>query len=170
MPLIARRALPSRLNLVMRCTPTRDHICKNTHARALQRARSSAAGGSGPVVAVASGALQGVGSKFAPHTRALTVGRQFLGYSGRDACPRPPEGTHFSAKASLSPAPPNRGMAGFDEKAHATGASAHITVCKACLHAPRSRLLPVAKLRPTAPSCEPNSIGNSASVASAIVG
>ena len=104
------------------------------------------------------------------HTRALTVGRQFLGYSGRDACPRPPEGTHFSTKASLSPAPPNRGMAGFDEKAHATSASVHITVCKACLHAPGLRLLPVAWLRATVPSWQPSSIGNSASVASAIVG
>ena len=108
------------------------------------------------------------------HTWTRTLGRQFLGYSRRDACPRPPEGTKFSTKASdsgvVSPAPPNRGMAGFDEKAHATSASVHITVCKACLHAPGLRLLPVAWLRATVPGWQPNSIGNSASVASAIVG
>ena len=32
MPMIAWRALPSRLTLVVRCMPTREHICKHTHA------------------------------------------------------------------------------------------------------------------------------------------
>ena len=50
MPMIAWRALPSRLTVVVRCIPTRDHICES--ARTLSRASDS-----GPVIAVASRAL-----------------------------------------------------------------------------------------------------------------
>ena len=112
MPMIARRALPSRLSLGVRCMPTRDHICKKS-AHTLQgkwqwppnrRRQSGTLGRAIP----------------SQHTRTRTLGRMFLGYSRRDACPRPPEGTQFFTNASdsgvVSPAPPNRGMAGFDEK------------------------------------------------------
>ena len=151
MPMIARRALPSRLTLVMRCTPTRDHICKKTHAHSPRQ------------VAVAPSSPSPVGRSracdpFPEHTDAHS-GTAALGYSRHEACPRPPEGTNLFTKASdseaLSPAPPNRGMANFDEKARATGASVHITVCKARLHAPGLSLLPVAWLRATIPSWQP---------------
>ena len=49
MPMIARRALPSRLTLVMRCTPTRDHICKNTHAHSPRRQVAVAPSSPSPV-------------------------------------------------------------------------------------------------------------------------
>ena len=124
MPMIARRALPSRLTLVMRCTPTRDHICKKTHAHSPRQ------------VAVAPSSPSPVGrSRAFPNTHGRTQwgGSSWLLRTRRTSASarRHKFPTKASVSGALSPAPPNRGLAGFDENVHATGASVHIMVCKA---------------------------------------